>query len=378
MTDPPAATRRPVKIATVAAIPVAVPLRSPLRSALGVQSRSEYGIVIVETECGVRGLGEISMIWHGNGAGLCDVVNHLLGPGLIGADPFGITGFHALAAERLAFGKHSQAAVAAVETALLDIQGRLLGVPVFDLLGGLARERVPLSMSLSIAPAADMVRQAGEFHSAGFTTVKVKDAGGGQVAGVVRDLRSEFGAELGIRVDLNMACTSAKDALRLIRRLLPYDVLSVEQPLPAGDLDGMAYLRTHSEIPIMADESVWTQADAWQVLRAGAADIVNVYVPEAGGPTRARNIIEMCAVAGTGVAIGSMPELGIGTAAAAHVAFSAARLDQPSDVAGHLYHVTDVATTCLRIEAGQLLPPDCVGLGAELDEDRLAALRLDQ
>jgi muconate cycloisomerase len=72
-----------------------------------------------------------------------------------------------------------------------------------------------------------------------------------------------------------------------------------------------------------------------------------------------------------------MPELGIGTAAAAHVAFSSPRLDQPSDVAGHLYHADDVVRTGLVVEDGFLLPPTGPGLGVELDRDKLAAYRID-
>jgi len=153
-------------------------------------------------------------------------------------------------------------------------------------------------------------------------------------------------------------------------------VISVEQPLPAGDLEGMRFLRERSPIPIMADESVWGPADAWEVLRQGAADILNVYVSESGGPSRARQTIDLCSLAGAGVAIGSMPELGLGTSAAAHLAFAASRLDQPSDVAGHLYHADDVVVHGLRIEAGDLLPPPGPGLGVELDEEKLERYRM--
>jgi muconate cycloisomerase len=84
-----------------------------------------------------------------------------------------------------------------------------------------------------------------------------------------------------------------------------------------------------------------------------------------------RQTMDLCALAGVGVAVGSMPELAVGTSAAAHAAFSAPAVDHPSDVAGHLYHVDDVVTHSLRIEDGLLLPPAGPGLGVELDEERL-------
>jgi len=365
-----------VQITDIRAIPIGVPLRFDFKSALGTLKTSEYGLVIVDTDEGVSGLGEVSLIWHGNGAPLCRLINERLAPALLGADPFGITQFHQLAAGLVPFSRHVLTAVAALDMALLDIQGRILRQPAYNLLGGLARERVELSMSLSMGSSDEVVKQARKLVEEGFGTLKVKAKGSTDLE-VLHRLRREFGPSLKLRVDLNMACTSAKEALRLIRSIASADVISVEQPLRPGDLEGMAFVRERSEIPIMADESVWGPDDAWDVIRRGAADIVNVYVSESGGPTRARQTIDLCALADVGVAIGSMPELGLGTSAAAHVAFSATRLDHPSDVAGHLYHEDDVVTHGLRIVDGMLLPPTGVGLGAELDEEKLASYRLD-
>lgn len=353
------------------AVPIAVPLRFDFASALGVLKVSEYGLVIVDTDDGTRGLGEISVIWHGNGHPLCSLVNDVLAPALVGLDPFEVTRFHQLARRLVPFSRYALTAVAALDMALLDIRGKLLGRPAYELLGGLARDRIELSMSLSIAPAESVLEQAAKLVSAGFRTLKVKAAAAADLE-VVHLLRRELGDEVKLRVDLNMACASAKDALLLIHAVAPAGVISVEQPLPSEDLEGMTFLRAHSPIPIMADESVWGPEDAWRLVRAGGADIVNVYVSESGGPTRMLQTIDLCALSGVGVAIGSMPELAVGTSAAAHAAFSGPRLDHPSDVAGHLYHVDDVVSHSLRIEYGMLLPPSGPGLGVELDEERLA------
>ena len=360
-----------MQVTEVRAYPIAVPLGFEFVSALGTLRTSEYGIVVVETDEGVRGLGEISLIWHGNAPPLCRLVEERLAPALRGADPFAITRLHETVGELVPFSRHVLTAVAALDMAFLDIQGKALGQPAYNLLGGLVRERVELSMSLSMGPSDEVIKQARKLVEAGFGTLKVKAANASDLD-VAHLLRREFGPGLKIRVDLNMACSSAKDALRLIRGIAGADILSVEQPLPPGDLEGMRFLRERSEIPIMADESVWGPGDAWELLRLGAADIVNVYVSESGGPSRARQTIELCSLAGAGVAIGSMPELGLGTSAAAHVAFSAPRLDHPSDVAGHLYHADDVVVHGLEIQDGALLPPHGPGLGVELDDEKLS------
>lgn len=361
-----------MKIADIRAVPVRVPFRTPLITALGDLRGSEYGIVIVEADDGQCGVGEISLIWHGNGHRLCRDVNDLLTPRLRGLDVFDLTRVVAESHAAFEFGRHSVTAIAAVEMALLDLQGKLLGQPVMNLFGGPVHERIPLSMSLSIAPVDEMVAQARGFVDDGFQTVKVK--GGRDVGHTVRALgalRSEFGDGLGIRVDLNMSCPTAKEALRAIRRLEPFDVMSVEQPLPPDDVAGMAFLRGACDVPIMADESVWTPADAWRVVNAGAADIVNIYVSEAGGITAGRRIGDLCALAGVAVVVGSMPELMIGAAAATHLAFTLTALGHPADMACFRYHASDVAVADLKIVDGHMLPPTAPGLGIELDEERL-------
>jgi muconate cycloisomerase len=365
-----------MRITEVRAIPIAVPLGFDFTSALGTLKVSEYGLVIVDTDEGIRGLGEIAVIWHGNGHPLCRLVDELFAPALRGADPFATTELHRLGRHLVPFSRYALTAVAALDMALLDIQGKAAGRPAYDLLGGLARERIELSMSLSIAPADEVLLQARQLVEAGFGTLKVKAARGADLD-VVHVLRRELGPGIKLRVDLNMACGSAKEALRLIGGLAGADVISVEQPLAPRDLDGMAFLRGRSPIPIMADESVWGPDDALEVLRRGAADILNVYVSESGGPTPMRQTLELCALAGAEAAIGSMPELAVGTSAAAHAAFAAPRLDHPSDVAGHLYHADDVVTHALRVEDGFLLPPAGPGLGVELDEEKLARYRVD-
>jgi muconate cycloisomerase len=256
--------------------------------------------------------------------------------------------------------------------AVLDLQGRLAGVPSLTLLGGPMRDRVELSMSLSIEPVDAVVAEAASYVDRGFRSLKVKsDRDIERTIAATAAVRAQHPG-IGLRVDFNMACRDRKVALRAIERLAAFDVLSVEQPLAADDLGGAAFLTARSPLPIMLDESVWTEADAHRAIAAGACDLVNVYVSEAGGPSAALRIAQLCDVAGIGVAVGSMPELAVGTSAAATFAFATRNLDHPSDVAGHLYHEGDVVVHDLRVEDGFLLPPRAPGLGVELDDDRLS------
>jgi L-alanine-DL-glutamate epimerase-like enolase superfamily enzyme len=363
-------------ITDVTATPVRVPLISPLRTALGAARWSEYGIVEVHTNTGIRGLGEIAMIWHGNGARLCRDVVDLIRPAIVGMPVAARTAVTATASRTLEFGRHSIAAIAGIEMALLDAAGRATSTSAVDLLGGATRDWIELSMSLSIAPIDDVVAEARNYIEQGFRTLKIKgDRDLERVIAVAAALRRQFGREIGLRVDFNMGGGERKRALAAIERLAACNVLSVEQPLAADDLDGAAYLTSRSPIPIMLDESVWTEADAYRAISAHACDLINIYVSEAGGPAAALRAAQLCDIAGVGVAIGSMPELGIGTSASAAFAFATRALHHPSDVSGHLYHADDVVTHRIQIHDGRLLAPQAPGLGVELDEDRLAHYR---
>ena len=163
-----------MQIISVQAIPVSVPRTKPFASSLGAMDRSNCGVIVVTTDEGIVGAGEVSLIWHGDGTGLCAIVNDRLGPAIQGTDPFSVTRFHQIALSCLAFGKHSLTAIAGVEMALFDIQGKAVGQPVYNLLGGRTRDRVPLSMSLPMDELEATVALAENYVDRGFHTLKVK------------------------------------------------------------------------------------------------------------------------------------------------------------------------------------------------------------
>ena len=144
-----------------------------------------------------------------------------------------------------------------------------------------------------------------------------------------------------------------------------------------SDLDGLCFVREHVDVPIMADESVWTPDDALACIRARAVDVFNVYVSEAGGLGPAARIFAIADAARLPCIVGSMPELGIGTAAQAHLAFAMRNLGYASDVNGFIYQSDDIIVEKLRIEDGYLYPPVGPGLGVTLDPDKVEKYRIE-
>jgi muconate cycloisomerase len=217
-----------------------------------------------------------------------------------------------------------------------------------------------------------MAEYALERVRAGHRTIKVK-VGNEDASDIaaVRLVREAIGPDVKLRVDGNMGWPTAKHAIRMIRAMEQWNLELVEQPLPPYDLDGMAEVRRAIGVPLMADESVRNPRSAMAVIRRGAADIANVYVTEAGGLLNAAHIFAMCEAAGIPCMIGSMPELGIGTAAQIHLGVAMANLGPDSDACGVLYHEEDLLKTPLRIENGFSYAPDGPGLGIEIDMDVL-------
>jgi L-Ala-D/L-Glu epimerase / N-acetyl-D-glutamate racemase len=343
------------------------------RTALGLAAVSEHAIVFVDTDAGVTGIGEISSVFKRRGRLLAQDVEAVLAPAVIGEDPARIA-FLVQKMDRALDGVEE--AKAGVEMALWDILGKALDTPVYTLLGGKVRERIPLSYSVPFGEPKAMAEYALERVREGHRTVKVKVGNAPDLdVEAVQRVREAIGPAVWLRVDANMAWSTAKEAIRLIRAMEPWELELVEQPLPPRELDAMAEVRRAIGVPLMVDESIRTPRDAMEVIRRGAADIANVYVTEAGGLLNASRIFTLCEAAGMPCMIGSMPEFGIGTAAQIHLGIAMTNLGPDSDTCGVLYHAEDLLARPLRIEAGWAYPPEGPGLGVEIDMDVLERWR---
>jgi len=359
-----------MKITAVRCVPVLVPRRQAyggaVKTALGAAAFSDYTIVFVDTDAGITGLGEVDSVFKRRGALLRHDLEKALVPAVIGEDPFRIS---RLTAKMDATLDGVEEAKAAVEMALWDIVGKALDTPVYNLLGGKVRERIPLSYSIPFGAPDDMARLAHERVEWGHRTIKVKVGSDDPARDIaaVQSIRVAIGPDVKLRVDGNMGWQTAKQAIAVIRAMEASDLELVEQPLPAHDLDGMAEVRRAIGVPLMADESVRNPRSAMQVILRSAADIANVYVTEAGGLSNAAKIFAMCEAAGMPCMIGSMPEFGIGTAAQIHLGVAMNNLGPDSDTCGVLYHQEDLLAKPLRIENGFAYPPEGPGLGVEVD-----------
>jgi muconate cycloisomerase len=128
----------------------------------------------------------------------------------------------------------------------------------------------------------------------------------------------------------------------------------------------------------MADESCHTLRDAYELARAEAADVWNVYVTEAGGLRAAAEIFALAAAVGVPCILGSQAEMGIATAACAHLAVALPELPYPIETFGPLRYERDIITGAGMIAQGWLTPPPGAGLGVELDWDAIRTMEVKE
>jgi L-alanine-DL-glutamate epimerase-like enolase superfamily enzyme len=366
-----------MRVSKIEAIPVEVPRAKPLVAA-GTRRplvTSRFGIVILRTEDGVVGLGEISMNGGFDGALMCPIVDTVLAPRLVGARIDEIRSARELMDAEL---EGVEPAKAAVEMALWDALGRTMGVPVFSLLGGKLRESVPIRWGIGFGDPEAVAEEAVQRVSAGFEAIKVKAGrpGTGEDERTVAAVRAALGDDIAIMIDANSAFQTVGQALTDLRRLESYGLQLIEQPLARHRLPDLAELRHKVRTPILLDESMRTWWDAYEIARHSAADVVSVYLSESGGILAALDACTVATAGGMQTLLGSQCELGIATSAMAHLGVVAPGLSYQSDATGHLRYRRDVIQEQLDYRGGHLFPSDAPGLGVTLDLDRVEEFRI--
>ncbi len=266
---------------------------------------------------------------------------------LVDDDPFALEEIGG----RLAEIPGEQAAKAALDAALHDLQGKLLGVPVTQLLG-LPREGPPTSWTVWLGDPDDMARRA-ERAAARFHRLKLK-LGGGDGLDLERVRAVRRVTDRPLQVDVN-EWWSLDEAVDACAELATLGVEYVEQPLREGDADGVE-LRRRSTVPVYVDEDCHTLADV-----AGCAEIahgITIKLAKSGGIREAIRMAHAARALGLGVMLGCMIESGLGIAAGCAVA----PLCDHVDLDGNLLLAHDPVPGP-EFRAGVQVAPKGVGLG---------------
>ena len=297
------------------------PLRVPFKTALRSVDRVEDILVELHTDTGAVGYGEApptGPITGDTAGGIIGAVRELIAPALIGQE---VDAFEAVAARVQKAGVHNTSAKAAVDMALWDLYGQLHGIPVHKLLGG-ARRQLVTDITISVNPPEQMAADARDAVARGYDCLKVK-VGADPALDTARlaAVRAAVGDSVCIRIDANQAW-SPRQAVRILNEMQDKGLALelVEQPVPADDLEGLAYVTRNSWVPVMADESVFSPADALRIMQHRAADFINIKLMKCGGLTNALRIAAAAEVYGVECMIGCMLEAKVAVNAAVELA----------------------------------------------------------
>ncbi|MGQ0675155.1 MAG: mandelate racemase/muconate lactonizing enzyme family protein [Rhodospirillales bacterium] len=370
------------KIVAVEAIPVAVAGARPFRISEGETKRHVSVLLRLKTDRdGLEGNAEIVSAPPGKPE---EIVEEILGavagyvaPALVGLSVHD---------RRLAMARVNQAlkgriwTKAGVNNALYDLGAKALGRPVAALLGGRVTDRIPvIGPVIGVMSPEAMAREAAEQARAGVNAVKIK-IGETPEADIarVKEVRGAIPVAMRLRVDANDHYRPA-DAIRLIRAIERYDIEHVEQPLPRGDLLGMAEVRRAVGVALMTDDAVASPEDAIAVIRLGAADRVKVKVSK-HGLDGAQTIISMLEAAGIACVLGHVFQMGLARLAEAQLAACVRNVVLPHEMGSMrpMGVTQDIIADELEPTPGMLRLPEGPGLGAKIDWATVEKLRVDR
>ncbi|WP_019122947.1 mandelate racemase/muconate lactonizing enzyme family protein [Brevibacillus massiliensis] len=351
-------------IAKVETSRAAIPLKKPFKTALRTVEQAETVVVKITSECGKTGWGEAPptvVITGDSMESIESAIRNTLAPQLIGKNLLQYEQvFHLL--HHLLVNNNS--AKAAVDMALYDLISQQAGMPLYQFLGGY-RNQIETDYTVSVNSPEEMGEDALAYMQAGFLVLKIK-VGKDQIENDIlriKEIRNKVGNQVKIRLDANQGW-EVKEAIRSIRKMedMGLDIELVEQPVKAHDLAGLKAVTDAVDTPIMADESVFSPRQAFEVLHNRAADLINIKLMKAGGIYKAQIINHMAEECGVECMVGSMIETHIGITAAAHFAASKKNITR-FDFDAPLMLVKSIVEGGVRYDGRVLTLPETPGLG---------------
>jgi L-alanine-DL-glutamate epimerase-like enolase superfamily enzyme len=360
-----------VRLEEIEVIPYSLPFGEPYITARGELHERKLILVRIRGE-GLEGLGETTSLSLRGGPGIdviAEEIRERCWPGLLEGEvePKRIWSAIARCRNRGA----SAQAIAGVDIALHDLVGRASGEPVWRLLGAAEASPVVCNATLPAANPAETRRLARDWQAEGFRTFKLKVGLPGDVTQVAT-VRQTLGDAIEVRIDANGAW-SVDEAADRLEALAPHRIELAEQPV--GTFEQMVELRRRVDVRVAADESLVSPFDARRAKELGACDVAAVKVAKVGGLGAALEIAETMPSY-----LSSSLEGPVGITAAAH-AVQALRYRGGDAAVAHGLATERLFSASIgrgaSSDRNELHLDERPGLGVELDEEALAARRLD-
>ncbi len=356
-------------------------------------------VVLVHTDEGITGIGEVdtnpwvakSMIeakgTHNIGRGLSEI--------LLGKDPLQPEAlWEEMYVGSLMTGRRGLGicAMGALDMALWDIRGKALGQPCWKLLGGAKKESISPYASLLPdgrtlkAQQESLVAKIKSSKQAGFRAAKIEVMVNGPyahhglqesneaVVDMVAACREAVGKNFVIMVDVCYCWSNAREALRVLEKLEPYDLFFMETPIRIDDMEGHRFLSEHSPIAIAAGEMLNTRFEFLELMDRGKVDVAQPDVGRVGGFTEAKRVCDLAGDRGK-LIVPHCWKTGIGIAASIHLSAATAHCPYIEFLPSHLSESVlrrELTVDEMRLVDGKIPLPTRPGLGIELNPDALS------
>jgi galactonate dehydratase len=346
-----------------------------------VGQERNFLFVVVETDAGLRGVGEGGVTWREQAtAGYVAE----LAPLLIGQDPFRIEHLWQVMFRSGFFpaGRVGAAAISAIDIALWDIKAQALGVPLYQLLGGMVREQVACYPHVQGTSPQQLADASRKLVSDGWKFIRTElrpeaDGVTFEPAGAVRRgvedfaaIREAVGSQVEILVDVHTRLDPA-DAIAFCRQLEPYRPFFVEDPIRMENFDSYRKLAQHIHVPLAAGEQYATKWEFRQQIEEDLIDYARIDLCIVGGLTEALKVVAWCETHYIKLALHN-PLGPVSTAACLHLdlAVNGFAVQELPRIPGT--YLQDVFPVQVPYAAGHLQPPTRPGLGIVFDEQAAA------
>lgn len=364
-----------MKITAVDTTPLLLPFKAPYHWARGVDHGATVVLVEVHTDGGVTGYGE-SLPWQS--VETVTRVYQTVADLIIGRDPHDVAAI--MRSLQTAAGTSNPSprffrqVFAGLEMALWDVAGKAVSLPVHKLFGGAVHDRVQYFAFLQGDTEDELRAHASQLVSDGYEVFYLKIGRGDEV-----DLRStaavrEVIGSRRLRLDANEAWDPLT-AVRMIRKLLPFEPEFIEQPTPSHSIGALAQVKASVDVAIAADQSVFTEAEVYEICRRRAADLIVLGIHETGGLLNYRKAAAVAEAAGINLCLHGVYESGITTCAANQVIATVPNSDDGHQIMWQLLQQDLVAAPDLVPVDGRLPIIDGPGLGFTLDPEAVDKAR---
>lgn len=312
------------------------------------------------------------------------IIDAYLAPAVIGIEVGNFVELHARMDATVRGYPYSKAAV---EFAAYDIAGRWLNVPVYTLLGGKARDLVPVTHSIGLISIEEAREEVAKVAKEGIKTIKIKiGSDPARDIAMVDAVREVVGDSVELCVDANEGYKTPGEAVQTVRRMEKNRLKYVEQPVMG--IERLAEVACRIDAPVMADESAWNAHDSIQIIQSGKVQIVSLYTTKAGGLYKAMEIGAVCRAAGIICNVNGSIETGVGNLANVQLAAASPAVtlscvipvSTPAQAQrgqlGGIYYTDDLLVEPMRLSEGAIVVPTGPGMGIDVDITKIEKYRV--